>query len=122
VESPAVRCYSDFANGDMERSGTLPKRTKGEAMARFSRGVRPDAIRDLRRILDASAPEQRPETARVARQLLEELAEDPHEQGEPRPQSWSAELRVRQVGPLRMYFAVRSVDDRYVEVIGFSLI
>jgi len=91
-------------------------------MARFSRGVRPDAIRDLRRILDVSAPEQRQENARIARQLLDELAEDPNEQGEPRPQAWCAELRVREVGPLRMYFAVRSVDDRYVEVIGFSLI
>jgi hypothetical protein len=91
-------------------------------MPRFSRGVRPEARRDVRRILDAAPAEQRRAVGQVIRRLFDALAEDPHEKGEPCGQTWNPLLRVLHEGPIRMFYWVRQppLEDLYVEVTGFS--
>jgi hypothetical protein len=92
-------------------------------MPRFSRGIRPETYRDLQRILDpCPQAEQRWELAQAAERLLEALAEDPHEKGEARPQTWNPWLRVLQDGPIRLYYWVGQppLEDLYVEAVGFS--
>jgi hypothetical protein len=88
-------------------------------MARYSRGVSPEAVRDLRRLL-AAYPDKQAEITQSLHQLLGELVEDPHTKGTPAPRDWCPELRALQAGSLQVYFAVRSPDDRYVRVYGFS--
>jgi hypothetical protein len=54
---------------------------------------------------------------------MEEVADNPHEKGEARPTTWNPWIRMLKEGSLRMFYWVRQppLEDRYVEVIGFSL-
>jgi hypothetical protein len=90
-------------------------------MPRFSRGVRPEAWRDLHRLVAACTGERRLEVQRAANRLLDELAVDPHTKGVPCPQAWNLALRYLQEGPVRMFYWVRPLEDLYAEAIGFSL-
>ena len=93
-------------------------------MPRFSRGIRPEATRDFRRIVEACPEgEARLELTRIAHRLMEEVADNPHEKGEARPTTWNPWIRMLKEGSLRMFYWVRQppLEDRYVEVIGFSL-
>jgi hypothetical protein len=95
-----------------------------EPMARFSRGVRPEAIRDLRRILDASVPYLRPVIRAAAQRLLDEMGDDPHLKGSPTFVPGFPHMRRLDWGPLRIFFWVRQppLIDLYAEVVGFSRI
>src|SRR2546423_1071798 len=84
----------------------------------FSVGIKPRAIRDVQN-LQRQAPEaERPRIGLAAEYLMRvELREDAHLKGEPSPNDPSFRKLTR--GPVQVFYHVRSLDDRYVEVLHF---
>ena len=91
-------------------------------MAIFSRGVTPEAKRDMGRIL-AGSPPYLHNTIRAAwQQLMKEIRVNPHLKGWPAPMLGYPHLRRLDAWPLRVFFSVRQppLMDLYVEVVSFS--
>jgi hypothetical protein len=81
----------------------------------FSRGILPSAERDLQRILDASDPAEADLVSEAWRLLIGILRFDPHLQGRG---TSGAPFRVVTCGPIRVFYRLRPLEDRYVEVSG----
>jgi hypothetical protein len=91
-------------------------------MPRFSRGIWPQAHRDVRRIVDATPEADRRLVVRAVRRLLDEVAVDPHTKGRPCPQPGNPLVRALRDGSIQILFWVRQppLEELFVEVIGFS--
>jgi hypothetical protein len=81
----------------------------------FSRGIRPEAQRDLQRVLAGSSEIEQEWLRECWTVLFGLLRYDPHLQAEHHP---GLPFRVLTCGLLRVYFTLRPLDDRYVEVQG----
>jgi hypothetical protein len=82
----------------------------------FSRGIRPEAQRDLTRILGLGDELERELIEECSRLLFGVLRYDHHLQGIVNPQ---APFQAMSCGLLRVIFRVAALDDRYVEIWGF---
>jgi hypothetical protein len=93
-------------------------------MPRFSRGVPPNAYRDLARIVKSRPVAEQIAILEAGRRLLTEMAVDPHLKGVARPTKWNPLLRSLDDGRLRLFYWVRQppLNHLYAEAVGFSWI
>ena len=87
----------------------------------FSIGIQPGAIKDVQNIRHQVPVQERPRIDVTAEYLVcVELREDAHLKGEASPTDPSFRKVAR--GPLEVFYRIRSLDDRYVEVSHFRRI
>lgn len=85
----------------------------------FSVGIKSSANKDVQNLLKQATDEERARITATAEFLVRvELREDAHLKGEVYPLDPSFRKLAR--GPLEVFYYVRPLEDRYVEVVHFN--